>query len=182
MQRAKGARAGGAAPPPRRGRRQAPRARAAAPPPRRSCAPGRFQSGKMKTSPASTSAGRRSRWARTSGTRPACAPRSACGPRRGRRSSPPPPPSLPPSRTDWTRLVPPRVLIGHVSSLLPCRPSGVCWFLVPTSDRAWAKTLVLGLAAEGARTSIGRGDQVYPAGRSTPVIHPRRVDSLERFS
>jgi len=31
-------------------------------------------------------------------------------------SSPPPPP---PSRTDWTRLVPPPVLTGHVSSLLP---------------------------------------------------------------
>jgi len=30
----------------------------------------------------------------------------------------PPPPS---SRTDWTRLVPPPVLTGHVSSLLPCR-------------------------------------------------------------
>ena len=30
---------------------------------------------------------------------------------------PPPPP--PPSRTDWTRLVPPPVLTGHVSSLLP---------------------------------------------------------------
>ena len=25
----------------------------------------------------------------------------------------------PPSRTDWTRLVPPPVLTGHVSSLLP---------------------------------------------------------------
>ena len=32
------------------------------------------------------------------------------------RSSPPPPP---PSRTNWTRLVPPPVLTGHVSSLLP---------------------------------------------------------------
>ena len=31
----------------------------------------------------------------------------------------PPPPSPPPSRTDWTRLVPPPVLTGHVSSLLP---------------------------------------------------------------
>ena len=28
-------------------------------------------------------------------------------------------PCLPPSRTDWTRLVPPPVLTGHVSSLLP---------------------------------------------------------------
>ena len=31
------------------------------------------------------------------------------------RKAPPPPPS----RTDWTRLVPPPVLTGHVSSLLP---------------------------------------------------------------
>ena len=31
----------------------------------------------------------------------------------------PPPPPSPPSRTDWTRLVPPHVLTGHVSSLLP---------------------------------------------------------------
>jgi ATP-binding cassette subfamily B (MDR/TAP) protein 1 len=30
-----------------------------------------------------------------------------------------PPPPLPLSRTDWTRLVPPPVLTGHVSSLLP---------------------------------------------------------------
>jgi hypothetical protein len=29
-----------------------------------------------------------------------------------------PPP--PPSRTDWTHLVPPPVLTGHASSLLPC--------------------------------------------------------------
>ena len=29
------------------------------------------------------------------------------------------PPHPPPSRTDWTRLVPPPVLTGHVSSLLP---------------------------------------------------------------
>jgi len=29
-----------------------------------------------------------------------------------------PPPPLPPSRTNWTRLVPPPVLTGHVSSLL----------------------------------------------------------------
>ena len=32
--------------------------------------------------------------------------------------NPPPPPPPPPSRTDWTRLVPPSVLIGHVSSHL----------------------------------------------------------------
>jgi hypothetical protein len=30
-----------------------------------------------------------------------------------------PPPVPPPSRTNWTRLVPPPVLTGHVSSLLP---------------------------------------------------------------
>jgi len=34
--------------------------------------------------------------------------------------APPPPP--PPSRTNWTRLVPPPVLTGHVSSLLQCPP------------------------------------------------------------
>jgi hypothetical protein len=33
--------------------------------------------------------------------------------------SAPPPPLPPPSRTNWTRLVPPSVLTGHVSSLLP---------------------------------------------------------------
>ena len=31
----------------------------------------------------------------------------------------PAPPPPPPSRTEWTRLVPPPVLTGHVSSLLP---------------------------------------------------------------
>jgi len=31
----------------------------------------------------------------------------------------PNPPPLPPSRTDWTRLVPPPILTGQVSSLLP---------------------------------------------------------------
>jgi hypothetical protein len=38
-------------------------------------------------------------------------PRKRCATRR--------PPPLPPSRTNWTRLVPPSVLTGHVSSLLP---------------------------------------------------------------
>jgi hypothetical protein len=37
--------------------------------------------------------------------------------RRAHEGGPPSPP--PPSRTNWTRLVPPSVLIGHVWSLLP---------------------------------------------------------------
>ena len=42
----------------------------------------------------------------------------AVGPNAPHVPSPPPP-----SRTDWTRLVPPPVLTGHVSSLLPYVPS-----------------------------------------------------------
>ena len=48
-----------------------------------------------------------------------CPRRSCLGefwPRAARPSGAPPPP---PSRTNWTRLVPPSVLTGHVSSLLP---------------------------------------------------------------
>ena len=40
-------------------------------------------------------------------------PRGAAGTRQASPHPPPPPP--PPSRTDWTRLVPPPVLTGHVS-------------------------------------------------------------------
>jgi hypothetical protein len=40
----------------------------------------------------------------------------------GASSPPPAPPLPPPSRTNWTRLVPPSVLTGHVSSLLPYSP------------------------------------------------------------
>ena len=45
-------------------------------------------------------------------------PRRASGHARPTRPVRPPPP-FSPSRTDWTRLIPPPVLTGHVSSLLP---------------------------------------------------------------
>jgi len=71
-----------------------------------------------------------------------------------------------------------RSAFGVRPAARPEEPERMCWFLVPTSDRAWAKTLVLGLAAEGARTSIGRGDQVCPVGRCRGFLR----ESLERFS
>ena len=45
-------------------------------------------------------------------------PQTCVGACKANKARPPPPP-FSPSRTDWTRLIPPPVLTGHVSSLLP---------------------------------------------------------------
>ena len=62
----------------------------------------------------------------------ACARRSA---RRGWALPPCAPP--PPSCTDWTRLVPPPVLTGHVSSLLPY---AACWTCPPAPRQTAARS------------------------------------------
>jgi len=79
------------------------------------------------------------------------------------RSSPPPPPPLPPSRTNWTRLVPPSVLTGHVSAAPP----------YPTAPRPRASSFRIGACAN--RGAARRGPPTLALGAGAVSGPARRI-------
>jgi hypothetical protein len=75
-----------------------------------------------------------------------------------------------PSRTNWTRLVPPPVLTGHVSSLLPCRftrrPAPASPSASPAAWRAPAPPMPMRVAAQAPCGAPERGTRRGGAGFS----------------